>query len=107
MQILIQKLREKGAPDWAKTNAQRKKDAKRPKKSGNGTESAIPLKNLPPSRESGPPLPPYEDTNPHPQAPPLPTKDTFQQSATNNIYPVVSNADEIQDNSNTPTLRKR
>lgn len=106
VQVLIRKLREKGAPDWAKTNAQRKKDATRPKKSRNGSEASIPLKNLPPSRESGH-LPPYEDTNHQPQAPPLPTKDMFPQSATNKTYPVLSNADEILDYSSTPTMRKR
>ena len=88
-------MKEQGAPDWSKTNAQKKKDIKK--------REQIPLKNVK-SKGSESGLPPYEGpeydgNNREPQAPPLPTK--------GNTYPELPNTSEVQDYSSTPTMRKR
>ena len=55
VQTLLLKLKTQGAPDWSKSAAQTKKDAKTQPKNRNANDEHISLKNLHPKQESGPP----------------------------------------------------
>ena len=107
----------RGAPDWAKTKGQIKKDQTRKKQVSNDN---IPLQRLK-ERESGPPsysgsntnLTSEGDNQHEPQAPPLEEKNRYPQTTDHNmhnrgsVYPELSNPEQGHDYSGATTLRAR